>query len=46
MAKIHISYEVQKKGAVNSLTGNYVLAGRKIILFGRYVPDFDVGIVL
>jgi hypothetical protein len=30
---------------VNSLTGNYVLVGRKIILFGRYVCDLYVGIV-
>jgi hypothetical protein len=30
---------------LDSLTGNYVLAGRKIILFGRYVHYLYVGIV-
>ncbi len=29
----------------NSLTGNYILAGRKIVLFDRYVGDLYVGIV-
>jgi hypothetical protein len=29
--------------ALNSLTGNYVFAGRKIVLFGRYVRDLYVG---
>ncbi len=30
---------------VNSLIGNYVLAGRKIVLFDRYIRDLYVGIV-
>jgi hypothetical protein len=42
-AKIGILGPRQER--VNSLTGNYVLAGRKIVLFGRYVCDLYVGIV-
>ena len=31
--------------AGNSLTANSVLAGEKLLLFGRYIQDFYVGIV-
>ncbi len=30
---------------LNSLTANSVLAGEKLILFGRHVQDFDLEII-
>jgi hypothetical protein len=30
---------------VNSLTAKFVLAGEKLVLFGRYILNFYVGIV-
>jgi hypothetical protein len=34
-----------KEGHLNSFTAKSVLAGEKLILFGRYVLNFYVGIV-
>ncbi len=38
-------FEGWKKGFVNSLPAKSVLAGTKLVLFGRYVLKFYVGIV-
>ncbi len=47
MALLHtILTKLQDNGfTVNSLTGRNVSAGRKVVLFGRYIHDLYMGIV-
>jgi hypothetical protein len=35
----------QKLPVVNSLTAKSILAGEKLVLFGRYILNFNIGIV-